>query len=67
MNTNVDQIAIKIISFTPEQVAKIQPPPLSDAVTRVIRNSGKAFLQQFVDNGCEESTRSLIQSYWKRD
>lgn len=67
MNTKVDELAIKIVSFTPEQVAKIQSPPLSDQVIRVIRNSGKDFLQQFVERGNEEFTRSLIQGYWNRD
>jgi len=67
MNTKIDRLAVKVVSFTPEQVAMIQSPPLSDEVIRVIKNSGKNRLQQFVDRGSVESTRSLIQGYWKHD
>ncbi len=65
MESNKHILCTKVITFTSVDLAKIEPPILSEGVRRIIIESGVKSLQGLVGSNPQAAVRNVLQNYWR--
>jgi len=64
MGSSKEALYTKVITFTSTDLAKIEPPKLSEGVRKIIVESGVKSLQALVGSNAQTAAREVMQTYW---
>jgi hypothetical protein len=64
MELGNDILCAKVITFTGANLAKIEPPQLSEEIRQIIVESGVKSLQDLVGSDARTAVRNVMRNYW---
>lgn len=64
MGLSNDVLCAKVITFTGANLAKIEPPKLSEQVRQIIVESGVKSLQDLVGSDARTAAVNVMRNYW---
>jgi hypothetical protein len=64
MGLSNDIFCAKVITFTDDNIAKIEPAKLSEDVRQIIVESGVKSLQDLVGSDARTAAANVMRNYW---